>query len=232
MDHTERLQSENRKPELGCCGCMEKWFLSIVNLILFIVGLAQIGCGIYAMSSDASAWTGDGLANYVVGIGFCVAFIAFLGCFGAMKENKCMLWIYAFLLFWIILAQTVGLTICAIGETYTEEFLSDFWDSLSTEDQKSIEDQYNCCSFNGNSPNATIADQEAYSECIQENPTYVESCWDKVHGQIFSNLRSVTIAVSIVVVSQIMFLFMTMALINGINMANVNRRMSHAFRMI
>jgi len=226
MDHTES------KPELGCCGCMEKWFLSIVNLILFIVGLAQIGCGIYAMSSDASTWTGNGLANYVVGMGFCVAFIAFLGCFGAIKENKCMLWIYAFLLFWIILAQTVGLTVCAIGETYTEEFLSDFWDSLSTEDQKSIEDQYNCCSFDGNSPNATIADQEAYSECLQVNPTYVESCWDKVHGQVSKNLRSVTIAVAIVVVSQIIFLFMTMALINGINMATVNRRMSTAFRNI
>merc|ERR1719357_980218 len=160
------------------------------------------------MSSDASTWTGNGLANYVVGMGFCVAFIAFLGCFGAIRENKCMLWIYAFLLFWIILAQTVGLTVCAIGETYTEEFLSDFWDSLS------------------------IEDQEAYTECLEVNPTYVESCWDKVHGQVFKNLRSVTIAVAIVVVSQIIFLFMTMALINGINMATVNRRMSTAFRNI
>merc|ERR1719369_1967292 len=225
MDH-----HKDRKPGLGCCGCVEKWFLSIVNLILFIVGLSQIGCGIYVITSDASEWTGNGLANYVVGIGFCVAFIAFLGCFGAIKENKCMLWIYAFLLFWIILAQTVGLTVCAIGETYTEVLLADCWDSLSTEDQTNIEDQYHCCSFNGNSPNATIADKEDYNECIAINPTYEKSCWEKVHGTVSSNLRSVTIAVAIVVVSQIIFLFMTMALINGISMASVNRRMSSVFR--
>lgn len=226
MDH------KDSKPELGCCGCVERWFLSTVNLILFTVGLAQIGCGIYWMSSDSSMWTGNGLANYVVGMGFCVAFIAFLGCCGAWKENKCMLWVYAFLLFWIILAQTVGLTICAIGETYTEDFLSDCWDSLSAEDQQKIEDQYDCCSFNGNSTTATVQDKDDYLTCIAANPTYVDSCWEKVNGQVSKNLKSVTIAVAIVVVSQIIFLFMTMALINGISMASVNRKMSGVFRNI
>merc|ERR550534_366858 len=129
------------------------------------------------MSSNSSVWTGTGLANYVVGLGICVGFISFLGCCGACKENKCLLWCYSFLLFWLILAQTVGLTVCAIGETYTEDFLSDCWESLSTADQQKIEDQYECCSFNGNSTSATQADE-------------------------------------------ILFLFMTMALINGISMAS------------
>merc|ERR1719233_1758024 len=53
------------------------------------------------MTSNTSTWTGSGLANYVAIMGGCVAFIAFLGCCGAFKENKCLLWIYAFLLFWI-----------------------------------------------------------------------------------------------------------------------------------
>merc|ERR1719499_127570 len=184
------------------------------------------------MSSNSSVWTGTGLANYVVGLGICVGFIAFLGCCGACKENKCMLWTYAFLLFWLILAQTVGVTICGIGETYTEDFLSGCWDNLSEQDQHQIEDNYHCCSFNGNSTSATTADEEAYKECVAENPTYVQSCWDKVHSEVKSNLKSVTISGGIVVASQILFLFMTMALINGISMASVNRRMSYVFRNI
>jgi len=231
MEVYHRMDQKESKSELGFCGCMDKWFLGTVNFILFIVGIAQIGCGIYMMSSNASTWTGNGLSNYVVGMGVCVAFIAFLGCCGACKENKCMLWTYAFLLFWIILGQTVGLTVCAIGETYTEDFLSGCWDNLSVADQQEIENDYECCSFNGNSTTASIADQTAYNVCVSENPTYVESCWEKVHGEVSANLKSVTIAVAIVVVAQILFLFMTMALINGISMAKV-RRMSYAFRNI
>merc|ERR1719285_1209241 len=75
------------------------------------------------MTSHASTWTGSGLPNYVSILGASVAFVAFLGCCGAFKENKLLLWIYAFFLFWIILGQSVGLTICAIGESYTEDFL-------------------------------------------------------------------------------------------------------------
>jgi len=232
MEIYHRMDQKESKPELGFCSFMEKWVLTIVNSILFIVGIAQIGCGIYMISSNATTWTGAGLSNFVIGMGVCVTFIAFLGCCGACKENKCMLWTYAFLLFWIILGQTVGLTVCAIGETYTEDFLNSCWNSLSVTDQQKIEDAYDCCSFNGNSTDATIEDQADYTLCVSEHPTYVQSCWDKVNGEVSANLKSVTIVGAIVVVSQVLFLFMTMALINGISLANVNRRMSYAFRNI
>jgi len=232
MEVYYKMDHEDQEPKLGCCGFLEKWFLGIVNFILFVVGIAQIGCGIYVMTSNASTWTGSDLANYVAVIGACVAFIAFLGCCGAIKENKCLLWIYAFLLFWIILAQSVGLTICVIGESYTEDFLADAWDELSTADQTKIEDEYNCCSFNGNSTDSTTADRQEYTDCLSENPSYTETCWEKVHGEVERNLKSITIAVAIVVCSQILFLFITMGLINGITMADVNRKLSTQFRNI
>merc|ERR1719204_249086 len=184
------------------------------------------------MTSNASTWTGSGLANYVAILGACVPFIAFLGCCGAFKENKCLLWIYAFMLFWIILAQSVGLTICAIGESYTEDFLADCWDHLSAHDQTKIEDAYKCCSFNGNSTDSTTTDQEEYATCLNANPTYKETCWEKVHGEVERNLKSILIALAIVVAAQIFFLFITMALINGLTMAEVNRRLSTQFRSI
>jgi len=230
--HRDAYQKmEDKESQLGCCGCLEKWFLGTVNFILFGVAVAQIGCGLDVIHSNASAWTGSSLSIFIVSMGVCVALIAFLGCCGAFKENKCMLWTYAFLLFWIILAQSMGLTICAIGENYTEDFLSSCWNNLSENDQAKIEDTYDCCSFNGNSEDSTTADQEAYAICIEENPTHTQSCWEKVHGEVSDNLKTVTIAVGIVVVAQIVFLFITMALINGISMAKV-RRASQMFRGI
>jgi len=227
--HQIENQPQERRRELGCCGCMEKWFLWSVNCILFVVAVAEIGAGIYVMSSNSTTWTGSDLPKFAIVMGTIVGFIAFLGCCGAARENKCMLWTYAFVLFWIILAQTSGLTVCAIGSSYTEEFLSEAWDNLSEQDRTNIEENYKCCSFNGNSTDAIPSDKAEYATCIAAHSEWVETCWDKVHGDVESNFRSISIAVAIVLGAQILFLFMTMALISGITATTAYRRVSFVF---
>lgn len=229
MDDYHRVEDESSR-ELGFCGCMEKWFLWVVNMILFIVAIAEIGAGAYAMSSNSTTWTGSDLPKFTIGMGVLVGFIAFLGCCGAAKENRCMLRLYAFVLFWVVLAQTSGLTVCAIGSTYTKEFLSTCWDNLSVVDIGKIEDAYHCCSFDGNSTDATTKDQSDYQDCVSAHSTWTESCWEKAHSDVESNFKSISIAVAIVLAAQIIFLFMTMALITGITKSEAYRRISIAFR--
>lgn len=224
-----QIENEPEKKQLGCCGCLEKWFLWIVNIILFIVGVAELGAGIYAMGSNTTTWAGSDLPKFAMIMGGVVACIAFLGCCGAAKQNRCLLWSYAFVLFWIILAQTAGLTVCAIGSSYTEEFLSECWTKLSTADKGKIEDNYKCCSFNGDSEDAIPSDKDEYDLCIQEHPEWTKSCWEKGHDDVEANFRSISIAVAIVLGAQILFLFMTMALITGITANTVYRRVSIAF---
>jgi len=224
-----QIENQPRRKQLGFCGCMEKWFLSFVNIILFIVGIAELGAGIYAMNSDSNTWTGSDLPKFAIVMGAIVGFIAFLGCCGAVKENRCMLWTYAFILFWVILAQTSGLTVCAIGSSYTQEFLSEAWNTLSTDDRTKIEESYECCSFNGNSTDATPSDQAEYQTCTAEHTEWVDSCWDKVHSDVETNIRSISIAVGIVLGAQILFLFMTMALISGITSTAAYHKISVAF---
>jgi len=227
MEYT-RVEEETRE-ELGCCGCMEKWFLCIVNVILFIVGLAEIGAGAYAMTSDSTTWTGSDIPKFTIVMGVLVAFIAFLGCCGARKENRCMLWFYAFILFWVVLAQTSGLTVCAVGSSYTKEFLSTCWDKLSEVDISKIEEAYDCCSFDGSNSDATPSDKADYEECVAAHTTWTETCYEKAHDDVESNLKSVSIAVAIVLAAQIIFLFMTMALITGITKSEAYRRVSGVF---
>jgi len=225
--HQIENQSQGRKQELGCCGCMEKWFLLTVNCILFIVAIAELAAGIYVMSQNSTTWTGSDIPKFAIVVGAIVGLIAFLGCCGAARENRCLLWTYAFVLFWLILAQTAGLTVCAIGSNYTEEFLSEGWTKLSTEDKTKIEESYECCSFNGNSTDATPSDKADYADCIGVHPQWVDSCWEKAHSDVESNFRSISIAVAIVLGAQILFLFMTMALISGITATAAYRRASY-----
>jgi len=220
---------EDPKRELGCSGCMEKWFLFTVNFILFMVGVVELSVGAYVMTSDSNTWTGSDLAWFAIAMGALIGFIAFFGCCGAAKENRCMLWFYAFILFWIVLIQTSGLTLCAIGSNYTKQFLSICWDNLDEADIAKIENTYNCCSFDGNSTDATPSDKSDYLDCINENPTWTQTCWDKGHSDVESNFKSILIAVAIVLVAQILFLFMTMALITGITKSEAYRKVSSVF---
>merc|ERR1719425_101648 len=138
MDNYHEI-GEGPRQELGFCGCMEKLFLSVVNIILFILGVAEIAAGAFVMSSDSTTWTGSDLPYFSIGMGVLVGFIAFLGCCGAARENRCMLWLYAFILYCVILAQTSGLTVCAFGSGFTKELLSTCWDNLSAVDIGKIE---------------------------------------------------------------------------------------------
>jgi len=208
---------------------MEKWFLWTVNIILFIVAIGEIAAGVAAMNSNSTTWTGSYLPKFAIGMGAIVGFIAFLGCCGAAKENKCMLWTYAFVLFWIILAQTAGLTVCAVGSSYTKEFLSDGWSRLSYDDVTKIEESYECCSFDGTSEDATPSDKASYADCVGVHPEWTQTCWDKAHGDVERNFRSIAIAVAIVLGAQILFLFMTMCLIMGITTTTAYRKVSSAF---
>jgi len=228
MDYQE-LEDEQVRKQLGFCACLGKWFVWIVNIILFIVGVAEIGAGIYAMNDNTTTWTGSDLPKFAMVMGAIVACIAFLGCCGAAKENRCLLWSYAFILFWIILAQTSGLTVCAIGSSYTEEFLSECWTKLSDTDQSKIEDAYKCCSFNGNDEDPVPSDKDAYDVCVREHPAWTDSCWEKAHTDVENNIKTISIAVAVVLGAQIIFLFVTMALITGITAISVYRKVSYVF---
>merc|ERR1719195_1019033 len=182
------------KERLGCCGCLEKWFIWIVNMALFLVGLVQIAAGAYALKSDTVDWTGTTLPKAVIILGAFVMVIAFLGCCGAARENKCMLWIYALLLFFLILGQTACFSVMAVSGNYTEKFLQDAWEHLEPETITKIQDTFECCSFNGDynvNPDAGKEDHAAWETCKNQ---YSETCYNKVHDEVKDNIKIVLIS--------------------------------------
>jgi len=221
---TENFYLAERK--IGFLSTCQKWFLVFVNCILFTIGLAQIGIGFYVLASNTGIWIGSYVPALAVGLGMFVTMISFLGCCGAARENRCMLCIYAFFLFWIILAETSGLTVFFFGGEYIRAFLSSCWNNLSLNDMSKIQDDWKCCSFDGNSADATQTDQEAYAICLQEHPTWTQSCWEMAHENIEKNINSIYVADAIVVSTQIIFFFMTFGLINGITVSYIYDRIS------
>jgi len=213
------------KPRLGCCNKLQKFSVWIINFVLFVVGLAQIAAGAWAWKSNASDWTGTSIPKACIGMGLILLFISFLGCCGAWKENRPLLWFYALLVFVLVLGQVGALSVAAVSKDYTMRFMEEVWDHTDETTREEIEKTYKCCSFMGttNGTDTTPADHSEYLTCSEAhkddgwgNP--IQSCYATAHKEVEKNLKTVLIAIAIVGGVQIVILFMTMCLISGISM--------------
>lgn len=115
----------------GCCANLVKYSLFITNFLVFVLGCVTLGFGIWVvvdkpsfttLFDDASNVLNDngvdtsgfdiGLyssAPYIlIAVAVIVALIAFFGCCGAIKENKCMLITYFVIMLAIFIAGIVG----------------------------------------------------------------------------------------------------------------------------
>jgi hypothetical protein len=101
----------------NCCDSLFKTIIMLFNLIFALVGLVLMGFGIYVQleAKDYLNFLGDNYTNtpvFIIILGGIIFVVAFFGCCGAMKENKCMMYTYGFLLFVILIAQ-IGAGIAA-----------------------------------------------------------------------------------------------------------------------
>ncbi|XP_019621299.1 PREDICTED: tetraspanin-9-like [Branchiostoma belcheri] len=112
----------------GCCAKFIKVILIGFNLIFWIIGVAFLGVGIWALVDDRMKNVTDldlemfNTVTYVViGVGAVTFVIGFLGCVGAWRENKCMLVMYAIFLFALFLAEVAAGAVGLIWKTKVAE---------------------------------------------------------------------------------------------------------------
>ncbi|KAM3832519.1 LOW QUALITY PROTEIN: tetraspanin-9 [Vipera latastei] len=96
----------------GCLCCL-KYLLFLFNLLFWLCGCGLLGVGIWLSVSQGNFATFSpsfpslSAANLVIAIGTVVMVTAFLGCLGAIKENKCLLLSFFVVLLIILLAELI-----------------------------------------------------------------------------------------------------------------------------
>jgi len=205
--------------ELGCCATIQKWLIFIVNIILFIVGIAQIGIATYILVADSDdlGFASDlfegneNAVNAVLAFGIIFVFISFWACVGAMRESKCMLWIYAIILFLMILGQAMSVAVIAVSVKYGDSIFGSLWQELEPDTIDNIQETYKCCSFNGDSDDTWASDSVKFRvECPSKydfDP--MESCWGKFEKKIDDNYTMVKNATAVFLGFQILIYFCT-----------------------
>ncbi|XP_075408319.1 tetraspanin-9 isoform X3 [Tenrec ecaudatus] len=100
----------------GCLCCL-KYMMFLFNLIFWLCGCGLLGVGIWLSVSQGNFATFSpsfpslSAANLVIAIGTMVMVTGFLGCLGAIKENKCLLLSFFIVLLVILLGELILLTL-------------------------------------------------------------------------------------------------------------------------
>jgi len=213
--------------DIGCCATIQKWLIFIVNIILFIFGVTQMGIAAYILSAGtdslgfaADVFDGDDSAvQYLLASGIIIAGISFLGCCGASKESKCLLWMYAFVLFFMIMGQAMTVAVTAVSVEYGDSIFGEMWKELDAATIDNIQQTYECCSFNGDNPDSTWqSDITDYTTCAAANPgwTPMQSCWGKFERTVNDNYCMVQTITSIFLGVQVLIYFSTHYVIQSI----------------
>lgn len=173
------------------CIQMLKYILFAFNLLFWATGCAVIAIGIYfvvhklygSLFPDSPSIT---IGNVLILFGCVIMVFGFLGCMGAIKENKCLLLTFFILLLLILLIEVVLAIALFIYEKeidpYVTKQLSIHFEKRKQGKDNStlwddIQSGFECCGINGSSdwnndiPSSCCKDEK----CKQEN-TFKKGC--------------------------------------------------------
>nr|XP_004999561.1 tetraspanin-4 isoform X2 [Cavia porcellus] len=107
-------------------GCLQgvKYLMFAFNLLFWLGGCGVLGVGIWLAATQgnfatlSSSFPSLSAANLLIVTGTFVMAIGFVGCIGALKENKCLLLTFFVLLLLVLLLET---TIAVLFFAYTDK---------------------------------------------------------------------------------------------------------------
>ncbi|KAL0967239.1 hypothetical protein UPYG_G00249620 [Umbra pygmaea] len=148
-----------------------KYLLFLFNLVFWICGCIILGVSIYLKVSKSSGVLGSAVpfVNLMIAIGAIIMVLGFLGCCGAIKENRCMLMLFFIgLLIIFLLLLAAGILGAVKGKNSKDELtqiltplipLSKQPIDVQTEIQ-GLESQAKCCGLiNGPADWGNVASQ-------------------------------------------------------------------------
>jgi len=171
----------------GCGPKCAKMMLIIFNIVFWLSGCALIAVGIWIIVDPSIVKildfvievSQDSLIKYaayvLIAIGGFVFIVGFLGCCGAIKESKCMLGIYIFLLFVVMAGELAGGILAIIYKDKIQDKIGEevmeslgkgnytdrdtFWGLMDY-----VQSQFKCCGYNGKDDYTTLDFQTLYGQ--------------------------------------------------------------------
>jgi hypothetical protein len=164
---------------LSCGLELSKKILIGINVFFLIFGAIIIGLGAYTMQGDTSIYFSSALPTGIIVLGVFILFLSFLGCFGAMRENRILLAAYAGILLIIFICQLIIACVILADQAQVAQYLSDAWTGASVATKQKLQSDFGCCGYN------TFNDTQAAQPC----PTgSTQGCYQLLQSSLTSKL--------------------------------------------
>ncbi|XP_062246121.1 tetraspanin-9 isoform X1 [Platichthys flesus] len=228
----------------GCLCCL-KYMMFIFNLIFWLCGCGLLGVGIWLSVSQGSFATFSpsfpalSAANMVIAIGAIVMVTGFLGCLGAIKENKCLLLSFFIVLLIILLAELILLILFFVySDKVSENAKQDLKDGLALYNSDNniglrnawniIQAEWKCCGviaytdWHEALQEKVVPDrccQEHYQNCGQNstNMFWNRGCFEKVEEWLDENKHLLGTIGMVILVLQLLGMAFSMTLFHHIH---------------
>ncbi|KAM8750668.1 tetraspanin-9 isoform X1 [Pagrus major] len=228
----------------GCLCCL-KYMMFIFNLIFWLCGCGLLGVGIWLSVSQGSFATFSpsfpslSAANMVIFIGAIVMVTGFLGCLGAIKENKCLLLSFFIVLLIILLAELILLILFFVyTDKVSENAKQDLKDGLALYNSENniglrnawniIQAEWKCCGviaytdWHEALKEKVVPDrccQEHYQNCGRNstNMFWNRGCFEKVEEWLDDNKHMLGTIGMVILVVQLLGMAFSMTLFHHIH---------------
>ncbi|XP_061570767.1 tetraspanin-9 [Cololabis saira] len=198
-----------------------KYLLFFFNLLFWISGCIILGVSIYLkVSKDKNAITDESLPgiDLMIAIGVIIMVLGFLGCCGAIRENRCLLLLFFISLLVIFILLVVAGILGAVEEKKVKDWMKERLEKLLPlssqpanvrEDLEKLQRELKCCGLvNGQSdwegkiPDSCRCNSTAILTC--ESVYYTTPCATKII-EVMENNMEVVIGIAFAIAVLLIF---------------------------
>nr|XP_046234806.1 tetraspanin-8-like [Scatophagus argus] len=205
-----------------------KYLLFFFNLLFWISGCIILGVSIYLkVSKDGNQITNESLPgiDLMIAIGVIIMVLGFLGCCGAIRENRCMLLLFFITLLIIFILLLAAGILGAVGENKVKDWVKERLQSKFTplsdqkedvkEDLEKLQRELKCCGLlNGPSDWQKIPDScrcNATEPDCKSSAVYSTPCSEKIIQLLEQNMEvvlGIAFAIAILLIFGMVFSMM------------------------
>ncbi|XP_023029845.2 tetraspanin-9 isoform X1 [Leptinotarsa decemlineata] len=175
---------------MGCLSGISKYILFLFNLLILLAAIALIAIGVIYHNKNGGLDIMS-VSSFTIAVGVIIALVSFFGCCGAVKESRCLLTTYAFVMITIFIIQVVLVVLAFLAiqngdkqlDKEVEKYLNKLYQNLFVPERKAqldivntLQTEFECCGINENynlvTQNITTG-RLIYSCCPSE---YEENC--------------------------------------------------------
>ncbi|XP_067273225.1 tetraspanin-4 [Pseudorasbora parva] len=194
------------------CLCCVKYLMFIFNLIFWLGGCGLFGVGVWLaftqseFSSLPLSFPSLSAANLLLVAGGVTMVTGFLGCLGALKEQKCLLMTFFVILLFLVLTEVALILVLSVfHEELDKKAKADLKAGMNGYDPKkglgkswdNMQKIFKCCGVSNHTDWHNItSDGKLPSSCCRENVAagchhWEEPCYEKAKDWLLANITSV-----------------------------------------